>query len=267
MAQSSTAAGREANLRERSAELAVLAEQLRAVTSRAGGRLAFVAGEAGVGNTALVRRFAATLPTPVQLMSGACDALVTPRPLAPFLDVAALTGGELEELALARTGAKPHEFAAGLMRELRQRAPSVIVLEDLHWADAATLDVLRIVARRVESVDSLIIATFRDDELDRMHPLRMLLGGLAGAGAVTRIKLAALSEAAVAQLAEPYRVDATELYRQTSGNAFYVTEVLAGGTHAVPATVQDAVLARTAQLSSARPTPVLAASTAPPAPR
>ncbi|TMB79728.1 MAG: tetratricopeptide repeat protein [Chloroflexi bacterium] len=263
MAQSSTAAGREANLLERSAELAALAEQLEAVTSRAGGRLAFVAGEAGVGKTALVRRFAATLPATVQLMSGACDALVTPRPLAPFLDVAALTGGELEELALARTGAKPHEFAAGLMRELRQRAPSVIVLEDLHWADAATLDVLRIVARRVESVDSLIIATFRDDELDRMHPLRMLLGGLAGAGAVTRIKLAALSEAAVAQLAEPYGVDATELYRLTSGNAFYVTEVLAGGTHAVPATVQDAVLARTARLSSAGRTLVEAASIVP----
>src|SRR2546429_4737255 len=93
MAQSSTAAGREANLLERSAELAALAEQLKAVTSRAGGRLAFVAGEAGVGKTALVRRFAATLPATVQLMSGACDALVTPRPLAPFLHVASLIGG------------------------------------------------------------------------------------------------------------------------------------------------------------------------------
>jgi len=118
MAQSSTAAGREANLLERSAELAALAEQLKAVTSRAGGRLAFVAGEAGVGKTALVRRFAATLPATVQLMSGACDALVTPRPLAPFLTMWA---GRRNHWKRRR---RRSPFSSSFRRELSLRWPT-----------------------------------------------------------------------------------------------------------------------------------------------
>ena len=194
-------------------------------------------------------------------LDAACDALATPRPLAPFLDVAEVTGGELQ--TLATEGAKPYEFAAVLMRDLRERAPLVVVVEDLHWADAATLDVLRILARRIESVGVLVVGTFRDDELDRKHPLRTMLGDLPAAGAISRIRLAPLSEHSVAHLAEPFGVDAAQLYRQTSGNPFFVTEVLAGGTQAVPATVQDAVLARIARLSSAGRSLVEAASIIP----
>ncbi|HYU62535.1 MAG TPA: AAA family ATPase [Verrucomicrobiae bacterium] len=239
--------GAQIQLLERSAELALLADHVKVVEGGAG-RLVFIAGEAGIGKTELVHRFTANLPARVQVIHGACDALVTPRPLAPFLDVAAATGGELDRLG--RTEARPHVFAAELMNELRQRAPAVIVLEDLHWADAATLDVLRIVARRVESTQALIIATFRDDELDRMHPLRLMMGALPTAGPISRVRLSTLSPAAVAQLAAPHGVDAADLYRKTSGNAFFVTEVLAGGTHAVPATVHDAVMARIARLSA-----------------
>jgi DNA-binding CsgD family transcriptional regulator/tetratricopeptide (TPR) repeat protein len=235
------------NLLERASELRALTEHFDAVLGSARGHVTFIAGEAGVGKTELVRRFAAQLPPSATVIWGGCDALTTPRPLGPFVDLSAVTGGELERLA--RTEARPHEFAAELMRELRERAPAVIVLEDLQWADAATLDVLRILARRVESVGALILATYRDDELDRMHPLRRAMGELATGSAVSRMRVARLSPDAVAQLARPYGVDASELYRQTAGNPFFVTEILAGGMHSVPATVQDAVLARVARLS------------------
>jgi DNA-binding CsgD family transcriptional regulator/tetratricopeptide (TPR) repeat protein len=135
------------------------------------------------------------------------------------------------------------------MRELRTRAPTVLVLEDVHGADEATLDVLRLLARRVETVPALVLASYRDDELDRGHPLRVALGELATGGATGRLKVAPLSAAAVAKLAEPLGVDAEELYRRTSGNPFFVTEALAAGADEIPHTVRDAVLARAARLS------------------
>jgi DNA-binding CsgD family transcriptional regulator/tetratricopeptide (TPR) repeat protein len=246
MAQGTTVVARDGGLLERSAELDALRSRIEEVSAGGRGRLVFVSGEAGVGKTAVVRVFAAAIPASTRVLSGACDALFTPRPLAPFLDVATEIGGELEQAA--RRGVRPYEFASDLLTALRARNPSVVVLEDLHWADAATLDVLRLVARRVDSVNALIVVTFRDDELDRAHPLRILLGELPTAGAVTRIKLAPLSAAAVAELAMPAGVEPMELYRQTAGNPFFVTEILAARGPTIPATVQDAVLARIARL-------------------
>lgn len=74
------------------------------------------------------------------------ESLLTPHPLGPVLDIPETCGGELEELVAA--GARPYEVAAGIVRELRRRAPTVVVLEDVHWADGATLDVLRLLGRR-----------------------------------------------------------------------------------------------------------------------
>src|SRR5205823_1092018 len=113
-----------------------------------------------------------------------------------------------------------------LSRTLAACGPSIFVLEDVHWADEATLDVLRLLARRVESVPALIVVTYRD-ELDRSHPLRIVLGELATNGAVRRLKLAPLSRDAVETLAEPHEVDAYELYDKTGGNPFFVVEALA----------------------------------------
>src|SRR5207244_1878902 len=149
---------------------------------------------------------------------------------------------------LVQTGARPYEVAAALMRELRTRSPTVLVLEDVHGADEASLDVLGLLARRVETVPALVLASYRDDELDRGHPLRVALGELA-TGEPGRLKVAPLSAAAVAKLAEPLGVDAEELYRKTSGNPFFVTEALAAGADEIPHTVRDAVLARAARLS------------------
>src|SRR5262245_27337627 len=135
------------SLVERSAELDVLAETLERVGDTRAGELLFVAGEAGVGKTSLLRAFADGCVA-TRVLWGACDPLFTPRPLGPLLAPAERGGGALEELL--RDGALPHEVAAELARELARGRASVFVLDDVHWADEATLDVLRLLARRIE---------------------------------------------------------------------------------------------------------------------
>jgi tetratricopeptide (TPR) repeat protein len=234
-------------LLEREGELAALDDCLETVRHGSQGCVVFVSGESGVGKTALIRRFSEECARSVRILWGGCDPLFTPRPLGPLLDVAESTGGELEETV--ENPVLPHEVVAALARELQFRAPTVLVLEDLHWADEATLDVIRLLARRVKTVPSLIVASYRDDDLALSHPLRIVLGELAPNQAIRRLKLAALSPAAVAQLAEPYGVDASELYRKTAGNSFFVVEALAAGVDDVPETVRDAIFARAARLN------------------
>jgi DNA-binding CsgD family transcriptional regulator/tetratricopeptide (TPR) repeat protein len=233
-------------LLERAHDLALLHERLVDVERSSRGRLVFVGGEAGVGKTALLRRFCDELGKPGRILWGGCDPLFTPRPLGPLLAVAGESHGELQELV--RSGAMPHEVVAALVRDLQARPGTIFVLEDVHWADEATLDVLKLLARRLETVPALLVATHRDDELDRRHPLRIVLGELATSSAVRRLRLAPLSPVAVAELAAPFDVDPDEVYEKTGGNPFFVVEALAAGTDEVPATVRDAVLARAARL-------------------
>ena len=125
----------------------------------------------------------------------------------------------------------------------------MLVLEDLHWADEATIDVLALVGARIATAPALVLASYRDDELDRTHRLRLVLGEVVRTP--ERITVAPLSKAAVAELAAPHHVDAEELYARTGGNPFFVTEVLATDGQTIPATVRDAVLARAARLPDA----------------
>jgi DNA-binding CsgD family transcriptional regulator len=243
-----TGAGAPGALLERGAELSVLADRLDAVERGGRGQVLLVRGEAGVGKTTLVRRFCDERGQSARILWGACDPLFTPSPLGPLSAVEG-SGGELA--AVVERGAMPYEVARALARELSASAPTVFVLEDLHWADEATLDVLRLLVRRVEAVPALVVASYRDDALDRGHPLRIVLGELAGGSAVGRIRLGRLSPGAVARLAAPYGVDAGELYRKTGGNPFFVAEALASGAEGIPDTVRDAVLARAARLSPA----------------
>jgi DNA-binding CsgD family transcriptional regulator/tetratricopeptide (TPR) repeat protein len=220
---------------------------LREVASRRRGRLVLVSGEAGVGKTALVRRFCDDHAGSARVLWGNCEALFTPRPLGPLFDIAESTGGELGELVAG--GAKAHEVVAALVRELGRGAPTVIVLEDVHQADGATLDVVRLLGRKVGTIPALIVATYREDDLAGGHPLRIVLGELARASDVERLAIEPLSPAAVADLAESHEVDPGELFRRTAGNPFFVTEVLGAEADEIPHTVRDAVLARAARLS------------------
>jgi DNA-binding CsgD family transcriptional regulator/tetratricopeptide (TPR) repeat protein len=221
--------------------------QLHAAAREGRGRLVLVAAEAGGGKTALVEAFRAQQPGATRFLSGACDALFTPRPLGPFADIGAETGGELERLI--ETGAKPHDVLGALLGEFG-RTTTVLVLEDVHWADEATLDVLRLLGRRVEATRALVIATYRDDEIHATHPLQAVLGELTSAHGVERMRLPALSAEAVRELAEPAGADADDLFDRTGGNPFFVTEALAAGDSTIPGTVRDAVLARAAPLSA-----------------
>jgi DNA-binding CsgD family transcriptional regulator/tetratricopeptide (TPR) repeat protein len=235
----------EKGLLEREGELAALNAALAAVDIDSSGVLALVHGESGVGKTALLDQFCREHST-TRLLWGACDALFTPRPLGPFLDMAEAVGGELP--ALVSAGALPHEVSSALGRELAAGPKTLLVVEDAHWADEATLDVLLLLSRRLSGLPALVVVTYRDDELDRTHPLRTVLGELASAPAVRRIALAPLSAAAVKALAAGHPVDPEELYRRTSGNPFFVGEVLAARGAEMPANVRDAVFARVARL-------------------
>jgi DNA-binding CsgD family transcriptional regulator/tetratricopeptide (TPR) repeat protein len=212
----------------------------------AAGCFVLVAGEAGIGKTSLVGQFLRQQAQGARILEGACDALFTPRPLGPIHDIALQTEGELARL-LAED-ANPRQLFAAFLAEL-QEAPSIVVIEDLHWADEATLDLLKYVGRRVHQTRSLLLGSFRDDELGPQHPLRLLLGDLATSPAVRRVSLTPLSVEGVHQLIAGRPLDAASLHRQTGGNPFYVTEVLAAGQDDLPATIRDAVLARAARLS------------------
>jgi DNA-binding CsgD family transcriptional regulator len=235
-----------AELLEREGASSVLVRAF-ADARRGEGRLVFVSGDAGIGKTALVRAFCSSA-APERLLIGACDGLRTPRPLGPLVDIAATVGGRLEE---AVTSGQPvHEVFDAFIEELRSSRGAVAVLEDVHRADEATLDILGGLGRRVERLGAFVIVTYRADELLRTHPLRLVLGDLATVPGVVRLELEPLSRDAVAQLAGPHGVDAGDLHAKTGGNPFFVTEALAGGSSEVPATVRDAVLARTARLGT-----------------
>ncbi len=236
----------EKELLERERELVVLAEALAVVEAASGGRLALVHGEAGVGKTALLQGFCRDHESSARVLWGACEALFTPRPLGPFLEVAEEMGGDFQ--ALVGGGALPHEVASWLVRELSGGRLAILVVEDAHWADEATLDVLRLLSRRLSGLPALVAVSYRDDELERTHPLRTVLGELATTPGVVRIAVAPLSASAVGRLAAGHPIDADELYRRTSGNPFFVGEVLAAPGAEIPNSVRDAVSARVAQL-------------------
>ena len=209
------------------------------------GRLVLVSGEAGMGKTALLEEFKRR-STGTRWLWGACDGLLTPRPLGPLFDIAAQAGGELDDLC-QQDAPRDRLFTAFLAELSSPAAGTVAVIEDVHWADEATLDLLSFAGRRLSRTRSLLVATYRDDELADDHPLRIVLGDLATQRATRRMRLPPLSKEAVGALAGKRGVDVGELYRVTGGNPFYVSEIVAAGS-AVPPNVRDVVAARLARL-------------------
>lgn len=231
---------------ERGDALASLEDAFEAVLT-GDGRVALVAGEAGIGKTTLVRRFADEQQGRARVLWGACEALFTPRPFGPVHDIAHEVGGAL--LLELESGADRASLLSTLLEELGTTT-TVAVFEDVHWADEATLDALKYLGRRIERTTCLLVLTYRDDEVGREHPLRLLLGDLPSR-VTKRVSLAPLSEPAVAALAERAERPDEGLHAATGGNPFFVTEVLAGARGEIPHTVRDAVLARAARLSTA----------------
>ena len=206
------------------------------------GRLVLISGESGMGKTVLIEAFQQRTAN-VRWLWGACDGIRTPRPLGPLFDIGMQVGGELAELC-RRDATRDQMFAAFLAEADASATLTVAVIEDVHWADEATIDLLNVLGRRLGRMHVLLLATYRDDELADDHPLRVVFGDLATQRATRRMRLPPLSEAAVRDLVGERDVDAAELYRITGGNPFFVTEILEAGWPAVPPTVRDTVAAR-----------------------
>jgi DNA-binding CsgD family transcriptional regulator len=233
-------------LLERESPLAALAGYAREA-QRGDGRLVLLAGEAGVGKSALVEQLQLDLPG-ASWSWGACDGLFTPRPLGPLFDLAGQLGGELRDLC--RSGAAREELFRALLSQLSEPGGlNVAVVEDVHWADEATVDLLRFLGRRIRAASVLLIVTYRDDGMAAGDPLRLALGELGSQRSTRRIGLAPLSVAAVGVLASGSGLEPAALHQLTGGNPFYLAEVLRAGTAEVPPSARDAVLARVARLS------------------
>lgn len=234
------------DLLERDHSLDQLSELLR--MARAGnGRTALISGEAGIGKTTLVEQFLSQQRCAAKQLWGACEAFFTPRPLGPLYDIATQVGGNLLQL-IGRDRERGALFSA-FLDELRQSAlPTIVVFEDVHWADEATLDLIKFLGRRISHLPACFLVTYRDTGLNRDHPLWSVIGDLPG-NAVTRLPLAPLSKHAVTHLAGLASRSAEQLYAITGGNPFFVSEVLASDTDGVPLKVRDAVLARIARVS------------------
>ena len=229
-------------LLEREHPLDLLDERAR--RSVAGhGSVVLVAGEAGIGKTVLLRAFVEQ--SRAQPLWGMCDSLSTPRPLGPLRDVADELGPPVS--ALLRGTAAQHEIFAAVLDALRAR-PRVFVVEDLHWADEATLDLVRFLARRIAALPLLLVLSYRD-ALGVDHPLSPVLGDLVASPDACRLQLTPLSRSAVAALLDGHGLDPADVHRRTAGNPFFLSQILAQPDAPMPASVRDAVLARTAGLA------------------
>ena len=213
------------------------------------GRLVWLYGDAGIGKSSLIRMFIEGLDPHIRASIGACEPLSTPRPLGPLVDVAHDLGPNVVRMLYDGT---PRDL---LFLEVNRclhasTEKRVVVFEDVHWADQATLDLLQYLGRRLRGTRTLLIATYRNDEVTPEHPLLGVVGNLATSGSVRRLELRPLTQAGVAELAVETGLDAVDLHRRTGGNPFFVSEVLAAPGQTIPGTVRDAVLARVARFAA-----------------
>jgi len=231
-------------LLERDAELARLLAAADSARDGLGVGVALT-GESGAGKSTLVQALTDRAGG-LRLLRGQCDPLSTPRPLGPFRDLA--SSGLLPSLRSGADVVLP-EVCEQVYDALRGE-PTLLVIEDLHWADAASVEVLRFVARRVEAMPLLLVVTYRDGEIGPRHPARSLLGDFARSDGLVSLPLPPLSLAAVRELLDGTSLDPGQVHRATGGNAFFVSEVVKDPDRPVPSSVRDAVLARTAAVDA-----------------
>jgi DNA-binding CsgD family transcriptional regulator len=247
--------GGEPALLERDGVLADMEGMARHVAHGAG-QLLLLCGEAGVGKSATVHRFVDSMASRFQILAGCCDPLTAPRPLGPLIDMLAqVPDTQVAGLRAAIDARNSESIYAEVLEMFGDGSQWICVIEDAHWADGATLDLLRFIARRIDSLRLLLMVSYRDDELGPEHPFAVVLGDLSNHAALNRIRLSPLSVEAVRALAAGSGINAEQLHRLTGGNPFYVTEVLAAAADgspggALPRSVSEAVRGRLARLSA-----------------
>jgi DNA-binding CsgD family transcriptional regulator/tetratricopeptide (TPR) repeat protein len=232
---------------ERELPLATLGDIVRRAGDRSG-RVVLVSGEAGIGKTLLLRRFAFEQQRNCSIYWGSCDALFTPRPLGPLHDIAGRLDGVLA--ALMNSDATPAAIFARMLGALdaHHRLP-ILVFEDVHWADKATLDLIKFLGRRITSVRALLLLSFRSDEVTGAHPLTRVLADFPPV-AIQRLDLGPLSLSGIEQMLEGTPLDARHLLRITGGNPFFVSEIASSpsGAQALPVSIREALRARRARV-------------------
>ncbi|THI92729.1 helix-turn-helix transcriptional regulator, partial [Nocardioides sp.] len=224
-------------------------EEYAEAAARGSGRLVLLSGDAGIGKSALVEAFRERRPE-LRWLWGACDASFTPRPLGPLFEVASQAGGEFRDLARAAAD-RTELFARSVAALDRPGETTVLVVEDLHGADDATLDWVSYLGRRLGRIHALVILTYRTSEPLADATLATTLGRLATHGSTRRMLLPPLSARAVAQLVAGRGLDPVHVLRVSGGNPFYVTEIAADPTAPVPPSVADVVRARVLRHSPA----------------
>ncbi|WP_374380521.1 AAA family ATPase [Dongia sp.] len=245
-------------LLERDQQLALL-HQWAAEAANGAGRIVLLSGEAGIGKTSLLQHFARDAElhaervggrvqrTAARFLWGGCESLFTPHPLAPLYDIARQIGGSFAP-AILHADRREIVFNLTIDQLMQLGGPTVLIIEDAHWADEATLDLVKFLGRRLRQMKLLLILSYRADEIGKTHLLRGVIGELPAAN-LRRLELEPLSEGAVTWLAAAAGRPAADLYRVTCGNPFFVTEALAVPQGSAPATVRDAVIARLQRLS------------------
>ena len=233
-------------LLERSAELTLLDESLRRARQGAGSTV-MICGAAGIGKTSLVHTFlAAKQSDSLVTLQGGCDDLLAPRSFGPFRDMAESSGLLPDEVV---AGPNREALLAALTTMLdRPSRPAIVVIEDAHWADDASIDVMRYLARRIVELHALMIITLRDEEVSRNHPIRRLLTGPTSS-APTRIDLRPLSLDAVADLGRNSTLDPGYVHSITGGNPFLVRELLAADHEDATRSARATLVARAERLS------------------
>lgn len=206
------------------------------------GRIVAIAAEAGAGKTALTERFVASRAGSARVYWGACENLSTPEVLLPLRDIARASN---EAFDLESDHIRAFESMLRLLSH--GAAPALLIIEDVHWADTATLDLIRFLGRRIARVRALILITYRDEEVDARSPVRNVLGE-APVGNVERMTLEPLSLAAVTNLAAKAGRRGEQLFALTAGNPFLVTEALAVEGDVPTEAVRDSTLARASRL-------------------
>lgn len=204
------------------------------------GHCVFIGGEAGIGKSSLINSFCQTHKEDCLIYTGICDALFTPRPLAPLYDIA----GQLHDgfWQISQLGSDRTALFASIFHQLsHQKRPTIVVFEDVHWADEATLDFIKFFIRRITQTCCLFLLTYRDNEIHTRHPLRHVMGELVR-GSFTRLLLPPLSRQAVEQLSEEKGYKGEDVYHISGGNPFYVQEILASYSPGIPDTIKDSIL-------------------------
>jgi DNA-binding CsgD family transcriptional regulator/tetratricopeptide (TPR) repeat protein len=234
-------------LLERDTQLSAL-EGYAAEAARGLGRLVLIEGEAGVGKSTLIEQLEERVPD-VRWCWGACDGLSTPRPLAPLHDIAEALGGDL--LDDCRAGAPRDVLFSGVRDVLRTSdGLTAMVFEDIHWADEATLDLLRHLGSRLRDLRALLLVSYRDEAVGAADPGRIAIGELARQRSTRHVSVPPLSLGAVEAIVAGTSMNATEIHRLTGGNPFFVTELMNRRGQELPASARDSVRATVAVISA-----------------